>query len=92
MQQVIGWGASAILVLTIGTQIYKQWRAGSSKGVSHWLFIGQMAASAGFAVYSVMLDNKVFIFTNSVMLLSAALGLLMVLWHRHKNPDENQEA
>ena len=89
MQQIIGWSASAILVATIVTQIYRQWRQGSSKGVSKWLFIGQMAASGGFLLYSWLIHDRVFIFTNALMFLSAVTGLTIVLWHRHSNPEEH---
>jgi MtN3 and saliva related transmembrane protein len=84
MIDLIGWTASAILVVTIITQIRKQWRERTSKGVSKWLFVGQIAASVGFIVYSVLLRNIVFIVTNSAMLLSALVGMLIVLRHRSK--------
>jgi uncharacterized protein with PQ loop repeat len=90
--EAIGWAASGILVVTIGRQLYRQWKAGTSKGVSKWLFIGQFSANACFAVYSVMVKNYVFIFTNCVMALAAATGLSIVLWHRRKNPDEAEAA
>jgi len=48
----IGWASSVVLVLTIGKQVWKQWQAGSSEGVSRWLFLGQIAASVGFTAYS----------------------------------------
>jgi len=84
MTEVIGWAASGVLVLTILSQIRRQWREGTSKGVSTWLFIGQMAASAGFTWYSVLLRNVVFVVTNALMLLSAIMGLLIVLMHRRR--------
>ena len=87
--EAIGWAASAVLVVTIGRQLYRQWAAGTSKGVSKWLFIGQFTANATFAVYSVLSRNVVFIFTNCVMAVAALTGLGIVLWHRRKNPDEN---
>ena len=90
MQHLIGWSASAILVATIVTQIYRQWQQGSSKGVSKWLFIGQMTASAGFLTYSWLINDRVFIFTNALMLLSALTGLAIVLWHRQKNQEEKE--
>ena len=90
MQQFIGWTASAILLLTIGSQIFRQWKTRTSAGVSRWLFIGQIAASAGFAVYSYLLGDTVFIFTNALMLLSAILGLAIVLHHR-KYADDGDE-
>jgi len=87
-QQLIGWGASAILVLTILIQVYRQWQQGSSKGVSKWLFAGQIAASSGFFAYSWLLHDTVFIVTNLLMLVGAVLGLAILLWHRERNPDE----
>ena len=84
MVEAVGWVSSMILVLTIGKQVYKQWQEGSSEGVSKWLFIGQMAASLGFTVYSWLVDNWVFVVTNAVMLLNGLLGLLIVLHHRKK--------
>lgn len=82
--ELIGWCSSFILVLTIGKQIYKQWQEGSSENVSKWLFIGQMAASLGFTVYSFLVSNWVFVVTNLVMLLSGLLGLAIVLHHRRR--------
>ena len=86
MTEIIGWVSSVILVLTIGKQIYKQWKEESSEGVSKWLFIGQIAASAGFVVYSWLVKNWVFVVTNSMMLLSAFAGLGIVLFHRWRSP------
>ena len=84
MVEAVGWVSSGILVLTIAKQVYKQWQEGSSEGVSKWLFVGQMAASLGFTVYSWLVDNWVFVVTNAVMLLNGLVGLLIVLHHRKK--------
>ena len=84
MTEAVGWVSSLILVLTIAKQVYKQWREGSSEGVSKWLFVGQMAASLGFTVYSWLVSNWVFVVTNAVMLVNGLLGLLIVLYHRRK--------
>ena len=84
MVEAVGWVSSVILVLTIAKQVYKQWQEGSSEGVSKWLFVGQMAASLGFTVYSWLVDNLVFVVTNAVMLLNGLVGLLIVLHHRKK--------
>ena len=82
--ELVGWVSSFILVLTISKQIYKQWQEGSSENVSKWLFIGQMAASLGFTIYSWLVSNWVFVVTNSLMLLNGVLGLLIVLHHRRR--------
>jgi MtN3 and saliva related transmembrane protein len=72
--ELIGWVSAVILLVTIGRQVYSQWRDGSSRGVSRWLFIGQLAASTGFVVYSWLLANWVFVVTNALMLITALLG------------------
>lgn len=92
MQEAIGWISSFILVLTIGKQVYKQWKEGSSENVSKWLFIGQMAASLGFTVYSWLLQNWVFVVTNSIMLINGLLGLLIVLHHKQREGCQSAEA
>jgi MtN3 and saliva related transmembrane protein len=70
----IGWASSVILLLTIANQIRKQWQAGTSEGVSTWLFLGQLTASAGFTIYSLLLHNWVFSVTNGVMVVSGLVG------------------
>ena len=36
MVEAIGWASSIILILTIAKQVAKQWKAGTSEGVSIW--------------------------------------------------------
>jgi MtN3 and saliva related transmembrane protein len=79
---LIGWLSSAILLVTIGRQVYSQWKTQSVAGVSHWLFIGQLAASTGYTLYSVLLHNWVFMSSNIALLLAAVLG--QVLYLRNK--------
>ena len=83
MTETIGWLAAAVLLATIGRQVYTQWREGSTRGLSRWLFVGQITASVGFVVYSWLLANWVFVVTNALMLLTAALGQWIYL--RNKN-------
>lgn len=73
---LIGWTASAILLATLVRQIVKQQREGGG-GISHWLFLGQSLASIGFITYSVLLENWVFIVTNSLILLTAVVGFAL---------------
>jgi uncharacterized protein with PQ loop repeat len=89
-QEAVGWASSIILVMTIAKQIHKQWSSGTSKGVSKWLFIGQMAASAGFTVYSWFVENWVFVVTNAIMLCNALLGYS--IWLHHRRRDRRSEA
>jgi MtN3 and saliva related transmembrane protein len=84
MVDVVGWTSSLVLLLTIGSQIQKQLREHTSRGVSHWLFIGQMAASGGFVAYSWLLHNRVFVVTNALMFLSAVVGLGVLVRHRRR--------
>ena len=84
MTEAVGWVSSGILVLTIAKQVYKQWQEGSSEGVSKWLFVGQMTASTGFTVYSLLVSNWVFVVTNALMLLNGLIGLAIVLHHRKR--------
>jgi len=84
LTEAVGWVSSVILVMTIAKQVYKQWQEGTSEGVSKWLFVGQISASLGFTVYSWLVDNWVFVVTNSLMLVNGLLGLLIVFHHRRR--------
>jgi len=84
LQEAIGWFSSVVLLLTIAKQVHKQWVSGTSKGVSKWLFVGQITASTGFTIYSVMVGNWVFMVTNALMLVSALVGLSIVWKHRRR--------
>jgi MtN3 and saliva related transmembrane protein len=70
----LGWAASAVLLATLGRQVYVQWRERSTQGLSSWLFVGQLTASLGFAVYSWLIGNWVFVATNVMLLATALLG------------------
>lgn len=84
MIELIGWASSAILLATLARQVAKQWREGSSEGVSRWLFVGQTTASIGFTLYSVLVRNWVFVVTNALILANAIAGLLVVRYHRRR--------
>jgi len=82
MVDALGWVSSAILLATLLSQIYKQWKQGTSKGVSKWLFIGQLATSVGFTIYSVAKGDTVFIVTNSLLTVSAIIGIYIYFHFR----------
>lgn len=72
--EIVGWVSAIILALTISRQVYTQWKTKSSDGISRWLFIGQITASAGFVWYSALVNNWVFVFTNAYILFMAVAG------------------
>jgi MtN3 and saliva related transmembrane protein len=82
--EAVGWGSSVVLILTIATQVGKQWREGTSKGVSTWLFVGQLAASAGFTIYSLLVHNWIFAVTNGVMVLNGLVGYGITVRHKRR--------
>ena len=79
MPDLVGWAASAVLLATLARQTWRQWKSPDPRGVSHWLFIGQITASAGFVVYSWLVGNWVFIVTNAAILATAIVGGLVDL-------------
>lgn len=81
---LVGWAASAVLLATLSRQIHTQWQDKEAKGVSRWLFVGQIVASIGFIAYSWLLHNVVFIVTNSLILLTAVVGQAGLLIRRRR--------
>jgi MtN3 and saliva related transmembrane protein len=79
---VIGWVSSVVLVITLGWQVRRQWISRESRGVSTWLFVGQLAASVGFSAYSFLLENWVFLTTNLLLVVNALLGQWVTLRNR----------
>ena len=82
--EAVGWASSLMLLVTIAIQIRKQWRERSSQGVSTWLFVGETAASFGFTIYSVLVQNWVFVVTNALMLVAGLAGFWITLHHRRR--------
>ncbi len=81
-----------MLLVTIAKQIHKQWQAGTSEGVSIFLFIGQLAASAGFTAYSVLVHNWVFVVTNALMAVNALVGYGITLHQKRESRTAQTEA
>lgn len=84
LAEIIGWTSAGILLLTIGRQVYTEWRDRNSRGLSRWLFIGQLTASAGFIVYSWLKDDWVFVITNFLLLLTAGVGQFIYLRNKRQ--------
>lgn len=81
--ELIGWSAATIALLTIGRQVFTEWRDRSTRGLSKWLFVGQLAASTGFVIYSWLVGNWVFVTTNLLMLVAAGIGQWIYLRNKH---------
>lgn len=92
MEQIIGFASSFILLLTIGKQVYKQWSEGTSEGVSKFLFLGQITASVGFLIYSIMKNDKVFIVTNALMVVNSLVGIAILFHHRRRERKSQETA
>lgn len=88
--QWIGWAAAFVLLMTIGNQTYKQYTARTARGVSLWLFIGQIAASVGFLVYALRIGDPVFVVTNVALIASAVIGLGLVVRNRRLDACEDE--
>jgi len=82
MVDILGWVSSLTLLITLGWQVRRQWVTRDSRGVSAWLFIGQLMASTGFAIYSALLSNWVFLTTNLLLVINALLGQWVTLRNR----------
>jgi uncharacterized protein with PQ loop repeat len=75
MIEIIGWVSSFVLLLTLIRQVKKQWEDKTSEGLSKWLFIGQLVASVGFTIYSYLVANWVFTFTNGLLTINNVIGI-----------------
>lgn len=82
MIELIGWTSSLILLLTLARQVYTQWRTRATAGVSKWLFVGQLAASTGYVLYSLLLHNWVYVSSNIAILATALVGEAIYIRNR----------
>lgn len=82
MIEILGWSSSVILLVTLVIQIRKQWKGASSEGISQWLFVGQLAASIGFTVFSIATGSWVFAFTNSALSIANLIALCLYFYFR----------
>ena len=81
---LVGLASSIILLLTISRQVHTQWKSRATAGMSKWLFIGQLAASVGFALYAWMLGNWIFLATNLMLIVAALIGEGIYLHNRRR--------
>ena len=81
---MVGWVSTVILLATISRQVFTQWKSKQISGVSRWLFVGQITASIGYAVYSFLLHNWVFLVANVAMVITAVIGETIFLSNRNR--------
>lgn len=85
MADIIGWLSALVLLATLTRQVVTQVRDKTSKGVSAWLFSGQLISSAGFIAYSILLRNPVFVVTNIFIASVAIVGQAVYLKNRKRS-------
>jgi MtN3 and saliva related transmembrane protein len=85
--ELIGWMSSVVLLATIARQVFTQWKTKSIAGVSHWLFIGQVASSAGFTIYSFLLHNWVYVVSNVALLITAVIGQFIYKHNKRRSSE-----
>ena len=88
----LGWLASLILLSTVARQIWRQAHAPTVEGVSKWLFIGQMTASALYLADSLLVDNPVFVASNAALLVAGITGQVIYLRRRKSQTGGVSEA
>ena len=84
MIEVIGWASSLILLATLIKQVYKQWTDGTGEGISKFLFVGQLAASVGFTVYSYLVGSWVFMVTNALLTINNIFGIFLYFYFKKR--------
>ena len=82
MLEIVGWASSCLLLATLVKQVYKQWKDGTSEGISKWLFVGQLAASIGFTTYSYLVGSWVFAVTNALLTINNVIGICLYFYFR----------
>jgi MtN3 and saliva related transmembrane protein len=92
LTDVVGWASTAVLLATIGRQVYSQWKSKATAGVSRWLFIGQISASIGFTIYSSLLHNWVFLVSNIAMIFTAIVGESIYISNRKRQGKQSPRA
>jgi MtN3 and saliva related transmembrane protein len=84
LTELVGWSSTLVLLMTVGRQVQAEWKSKATAGLSRWLFVGQITASCGFAVYSLLLRNWVFLFSNVAMLGTAIAGEAIYIANRRR--------
>jgi hypothetical protein len=76
-QDWIGWAAVGCLFATMAGQA---WRV--KHGISKLFFVGQVASSLLFLMYSALVGDRVFVVGNALVLTAAVAGGTILWWNR----------
>lgn len=83
----IGWFSSTVVFVTQIIQLREQVKKGS-KGVSKWMFVGNVIATSGFVVYSYLQNDTIFLTANSIILCGHITGMILTFWQKsHEKKD-----
>ena len=82
--QWVGWAAVACLFATMAGQAWKQWRDRVKHGISKMFFVGQIASSTLFLLYSALVGDRVFVVGNTLVLSAAIAGGAILWWNRSR--------
>jgi MtN3 and saliva related transmembrane protein len=89
LTDAVGWFSTLVLMATLIRQVVTQWRDKNMKGVSAWLFVGQLTSSIGFITYSAMVGNRIFVITNSLIAVVAIVGEWVYLRNKKQMERKN---
>ena len=79
---IVGWAAVTALFLTMSGQAWKLWRDRVKHGVGKLFFVGQIASSSLFLIYSAMVGDRVFVVGNALVLAAAIVCGGILLYNR----------
>jgi hypothetical protein len=72
--ELIGWTAAAILLATLGRQVYPQWRHRTSNVFPSGFLLAKAPHRSGCHLYSWLVESWVFVAKNALTLLTACLA------------------
>ncbi|KYF63021.1 hypothetical protein BE15_02470 [Sorangium cellulosum] len=84
MKHVVGWISSLLLLVTFGSQTYRQWKGdeGESEKYTLIFFVAAIAGTAGNFIYSLLVNNWVFTALNAALVVNNAAGLWITVRNR----------
>lgn len=84
--EILAWVTSIIYIVGRFPQIYKNWKLGSTKGLSIWMFIFTMLGN-GFYLFSIFEQSNISIYIPwiTLILISFILDSVVLIQHQYNN-------